>query len=404
MHKTLAVFTLILFLFAGCKKDDLPSEGESAIKSYDFSVVGGAKTNDNGFITYCKERIFIDNLINSPLNRKIIKINSDGSIGWKYDFKPAIVNITNYSWVNIGGICTVSDGYVAVAMQITQDTSFLKGIKFDLSGQKVFEKRIDNFTSISVYSENILPLTNGNVLIGANVYDQSASSYFYYLYLISSTGDTLWTKKNFKTTGFINKMIEASSGNFIFVGSYTDPNNYLSYGYVASFQSDGTFIAERHYRFPPPNSWENNYTNVIESNNNFLITGFADVGENVTYQYNYTAAVVNQNLDTLWMKNMSNPKQDFCFSSVATNDGNFILFGISTYNQFPQADYASSMLAIKIDKNGNEIYRKNLAEKQSAKGLLINQNADNSFNILGTKFAYGNQDVGHSIFMHVKLD
>lgn len=380
--KTLFVISTLVLLVAGCKKDPLPEESSSSVKSYDFYAAGGVATKDKGFIVYCN-----DNFLFGTINDKIVKLGADGKIEWQYSYN-SFFNDTSYdyNYMNIIDIGAASDGYVALGIRDSNNIHSLSYIKFNSSGQKIIERNI--LTPQTVYDHyNILALTNGNVLI-VNI-DTA-----YALRLISGIGDSIWTKTLSTTNYSVNKMTEAGNGDFVFIGPSA---------YVAKVKSDGSSIDERYY--PIPKSYGNNYFDIIPTpDNNYLIAGCADVGTAITYQYNYSLTLVDQNLDTLWMKTLGTIKQDYCLSVVANTNG-YALAGISNYNiSTATEDYASSAYVLRVDKNGKEVFAKNIAEGLSSKGLLISANPDNSLNILGTKLAYGNPGLHHTIYVHTKLE
>jgi len=379
----------------GCKKSDLVPESTVAVKSYDFYATGGDRTNDNGFIIYCNEPFYIF----GTLNNKIVKLNSDGQIEWQYYFKPVLINDTIYKYLNVLDIAQTNDGYIASVFQDSSNNSnfhftSIKYIKFNLSGQIIIERVIDTGTLTN--RGNILSLKNGDVLVFNNIISFDTTKF--YIYRLSTDGNVLAKSNNhgYKSAvqQLINKMIEAPDGSFVFVGTY---GSLVKYNFI------GDNISFRRYYVPKSFSYVKNFTNIIATpDNNYLVTGFVNNGLFTTFQYDYVTLKIDQNLDSIFEKTSGTPKQDYCLSSLVTNDNNFALVGITNYASNPNEDYASSISLIKVDNNGNELYSKKLADGLSTKGLLVNQNPDNSFNILGSKLAYGSPGFNHTIFMHIQ--
>lgn len=396
-----AVILLLVLLICGCKKEELPSELNSDVKSYDFYAAGGAKTNDNGFIVYCNEKFDL-----YTISDKLVKLSSDGKIDWEYKFTPRFINDSNYVFQSIMDVASTASSYCAFIVQdsvipaLGDSLKHIYSFKFvslNLSGQKTIEKVVDQgYSTIGGYylfTGNILQLKSGGFLTGINI-RVSSSSEVYFMFNLSAAGDKLSKKTNYAPNLAIHKQLETSSGDIILIGDD---------GYVSLFSTSLSLINERQYRFAK--SYVNVYTNIIPTTGgNYLISGYADIGSASAYQYNYSMTLIDKNIDTLWMKTIGTQKQDYCLSSTTTADNNFALIGITNYASNPVEDYASSISLIKTDAMGNELYSKKLAEGLSAKGLLISSNTDNSYTILGTKLAYGNPNFHHTIFIHTKMD
>jgi hypothetical protein len=396
------LFTLVSFILcAGCKKSSLPSETTSAVKAFDFYAAGGAKTYDNGFIIYCSEAF---NLY--EITDKIVKLGPDGTINWQYSFPPASINDTTFSFVNVLDIVGTNTGYNALIVRDSvsgiTNKNYFYFVGFDRSGKKLLEQPICNTNNPSYFSftGNILPLSNGNWLIGFN------SAPYYVLFELSGLGNRIYFNLNYipgKTIASINnisiaKLAQTSSGNILMVGSY---------GYIGLMDTTTTLPLKSEVVSGSQNNFYDLYDNIISVNGNYLLTGFSNAGNSSVFHYNYLATMINPNNiagTPLFTKKMGTPKQNYCLSSILTNDNNFALIGIANYESNTLEDYASSILYIKLDANGNELSTQTLADELGSGGLLISENPDNSFNILGTKLAYvGNSGFYQTIFIHTSL-
>ena len=104
---------------------------------------------------------------------------------------------------------------------------------------------------------------------------------------------------------------------------------------------------------------------------------------------------VNNNFDTIWTKRYGGAKQDVSYFSNITNDGNFILTGVSD-------SYGSNwdMLFFKTDIDGNLIWQKLYGDSNDEFGLSCYQTYDGGFILSGGRY-YTNGNSKHYI---VKTD
>jgi len=419
MKKTSLIFLLAgVLVLAACKKSALPSETASAIKTYDFNTSSGINTNDHGFLVVCSENFNLN-----QVNDLLVKFNANGGIDWQYKFNPKFVNDSSFNLVNIMDFTQTTDGYSVFAMldSVVPNKSGIQTFYspafflFSASGELTYTRKfpfIHIFTQVPIQlGGNIIQLKNGNYIVGFNTPSPFGTDTVQFrVAKLSGQGAILSDTIDIAGLNFphylginIFKMLELPNGNIMLAGTNS---------YAGILDTNLRFKAQK--EFVTPNGYYINYfVNIVPQNGYYLLTGFADIGTLSLFHYNYLLTIVDENLSVkpglnvkpgTMAKTVGTPKQDYCLSSIATNDNNFALIGVSNYESNTLNDYASSILYIKVDANGNELATQTLGTGLGTGGLLISQNPDNSYNVLGTKLAYaGNPNFYQTVFIHTTL-
>lgn len=267
--------------------------------------------------------------------------------------------------------------------------------KYDLAGQKIYEKIID--TALFYFSNvKSITLSNGNTSLfyTKGLYNVNNEP-IYIFHEVDNSGNVIFTTEfSVPNEWSFSEIIEAGNGAFIFLGNYITKYN----------PTNSVLYWQKYYSIT---AWSTIYSNILMApDNNFIVSGYGDDGTASTYQFEICIFKIDPNGDTLTSKKSGTPKQDYCYSTILTHDNGFALIGKSStnYTWGLSPDYASSVYLIRTDKDCNLLYEKKLAENMSTAGMLISENSDYSFSIVGNKLAYDNPNVIHTIFLRTKTE
>lgn len=123
--------------------------------------------------------------------------------------------------------------------------------------------------------------------------------------------------------------------------------------------------------------------------------------------YDYHILKLDQQGQKVWEKYFSGNQQDYLSSTVATQEGGFLLAGTSysslALDKKQKSNGSSDMWIIKVDENGEEEWQKTIGTRYSEEARSATQTMDKGFVIAGStnnpKLGFGSKDV-----MVVKLD
>jgi len=432
----LFLLTLEAFQLSSCKKDSLPSITKNLLKSYPFDAVDGAAIQDNGFVLIGKT-----NVGNINRNTELMKIDAQGDIQWQHSFPFVFVDSLGYynfreTSSHIGGVVYSGGNIFVPVININYKSINALGHPFypydldlynyNLGGQNLFIKHIDsippnfpnsyaNYVSPSLLngesSVNYLQyifipqicctsLANGNILIAVSwlnpLYTGTSDQMINTLYFIDNNGNLI-RKTDILLNYSIAKITEANNGDIICMGI----NTIARYNITA-----GTIVWQQEFNSTPLplHMFSYYYSNtLITPDNNILICGGGDIGGGAKNKLQAGAFKININTsDTIYCKLFGTP-QDFCLSSIISNDNEFVFIGVSNSLPYPAPDNSSSIYFAKIDQNGNVLNQQTLAQNQSCAGLLISQNSDNSYSIVGIQNAYGSSASTNTIFLRTTI-
>jgi hypothetical protein len=130
-------------------------------------------------------------------------------------------------------------------------------------------------------------------------------------------------------------------------------------------------------------------------------------GNNQNKGYDYHILKLDQQGQKVWEKYFSGNQHDYLSSTVATQEGGFLLAGTSysslAADKKQKSSGSSDMWIIKVDENGEEEWQKTIGTRYSEEARSVTQTLDKGFVVVGStnhpKLGYGSKDV-----MVVKLD
>ncbi|MBU8883507.1 T9SS type A sorting domain-containing protein [Kaistella sp. DKR-2] len=117
--------------------------------------------------------------------------------------------------------------------------------------------------------------------------------------------------------------------------------------------------------------------------------------------YDYHVVKLDQNGNTVWDKYFGGTRHDYLISSVATQEGGFLLAGTSFSNQAGEKKASniggSDVWIIRLDENGEELWQQTLGTTGNDEASAVVQAADQGFfvagNISSSKQLFGSKDV-----------
>jgi hypothetical protein len=292
-------------------------------------------------------------------------------------------------------IKTTDDNYVAVG---SVDHSCIPGStlqdifisKIDALGNMLWYKTYgDEITDIGV---DVKELLNGDLIIFAWYarIDTNFTPYTsFHLIKTNATGDSLWTRHynhNDRAEQFASAVVETSDGGFALAGSVTDQNGGLK-GYIIKTNNLG--IEQWNTTIDSLSENYSELVSVFSYDGNFTVTGKI-----------YGVAVENtiiSNFNNSGSLNWTNTLDEGdvqIFSSTITRDGGYALTGETTDVSNPQP------VIIRLDSNGNKLWRKNLTQlTQNYPGGII-QSMDNDLIITGNSVGFN----PYSVFLTKTAD
>ena len=103
--------------------------------------------------------------------------------------------------------------------------------------------------------------------------------------------------------------------------------------------------------------------------------------------YDYHVVKLDQNGNTVWDKYFGGTRHDYLTTSIATQEGGFLLAGTSFSNQSGEKKInnlgGSDVWVIRLDENGEELWQKTLGTKSNDEASSIVQSADEGFFVTG---------------------
>ncbi|HFK5544159.1 TPA: hypothetical protein ACG0AR_001005 [Elizabethkingia anophelis] len=263
-------------------------------------------------------------------------------------------------------------------------------IKFDSNFNIVWNKVYGG--SKRDYAEGIIEDSQGNLLvIGESEstngdIEKNNGDFDIFLIKINRDGNLIWSK-NYGGSGYEgisqdNTIVEASNGNFIFVGytsssDFNVSNNNGGYDvWVSKIDSNGNLIKQKTLG----GSNDDVGRKIIKLNNNFIITLKSNSSNNDFPQIGNWIASIDAELNILWKKST----QGINSGSITVNNNDIFLVNSTS----------TSYELSKLDSNGNVTKSSSInfsaqTQKQPFVNQIISSN-DGGLFIIGD-FGYGNE-------------
>lgn len=245
---------------------------------------------------------------------------------------------------------------------------------------------------------NAIILTNSGDYAIAGWYDvDGLFSAEFYLILIDTAGDTLWTKtygeniSNF--SGVLNgsgnegfNLVQTSDNGFMLIGERHKFKSGPSDVYAVKVDESGTLQWSKTY-----GGADNDYGVAVDQlvDDGYVIGGFSEsFGAGIRDMY---LLKLDNSGDTLWTRTYGGSTIDAANDMKQTSDGGFILVGYT----FSYGAGSSDVYVIRTDSNGDIIWQHTYGGDLNDIGQAVIETQDGGFMLCGEteSFGAGNKDV-----------
>jgi hypothetical protein len=241
-----------------------------------------------------------------------------------------------------------------------------------------------------------------------------------FLTKLDSKGQIIWTNTYGGSDDDIgNDVIESSDGSFYIIGysKSNDGDASINKGqhdnWLLKTDSFGKLLWEKSYGF----AGHDHAYNIIKTRDGGLFfNGFLDVtaseGQGSTSRHGvgeFWCHKVNMNGDVVWRRYFGGSNNDRSYDSVETQDGGFILVGTSESQDIEISNSFGSydIWVVRLSSSGELIWEKSFGGSAIDEGIIIINNQDNSYTILGNTNSPkidGFKTQGMNDFLLIKLD
>ncbi|MEO8147069.1 MAG: T9SS type A sorting domain-containing protein [Bacteroidia bacterium] len=274
---------------------------------------------------------------------------------------------------------TVDGGFIITGQTFNSDSlgdTYL--MKTDKNGVKQWEKIIGG--NALEGGNSIIQTTDGGYLITNHTESYGAGDCDSWLIKTDNTGNILWNV----TYGGIGddvgeQGIETSDGNYIVAGIERSLDT-LGNAFLTKYDNAGNLIWVKTYGGPGVEAG----VRIVET----VDGGFFIAGETTTNSLGLRDILVfrtNSAGDLMWLKNIGGAGDEEAFGLCATNDGGYVIAGVST--SFGSGD--DDVYLIKMDDIGNKLWSKNIGGLNNDVANSIVAAADGGFMITGFTKSFG---------------
>ena len=343
--KQLIILLFTISVFSACKKEEaLPSSQTPEAQPTYFSYNGQIGTNDNSTIISNDNNVLICGNLISDLS--ILKLDLAGNELWRKDFSTG-------NGSSASGIAETSINELFICGSTSKNYSTSKNdillIKTNSSGDTIWSKTYGGVES--EYGTNIIPTSDGNILISGKTESFGAGSFGdIYLIKVNTNGDTLWTKSypdQDQDQEVPFNLLETSDGGYLVTGTNEDNSNPRGL-YLLKVNSSGNKLWDNTIG---AGLWKWGYS-TIELANGDLIT----VGQYTTGGYSQVLVLKSDNQgNTIWEKQFGESNLSEKGYSIKENMNNTYTITGSSYDVNTTQD---DIIVFNIDANGNQLWFK----------------------------------------------
>tara|TARA_B110001452_G_scaffold29786_1_gene23387 strand:+ start:144 stop:1148 length:1005 start_codon:yes stop_codon:yes gene_type:complete len=271
---------------------------------------------------------------------------------------------------------TTDSGYIITGTyrsSVNQSDLFL--IKTEKNGDTLWTKRFGNEFS---FGKSVKQTIDGGYII-------TGRTECCYVYLIKTdeNGDSLWTKilnGSSVTDGWGNTVQQTIDGGYI-IHCYYGGNDV----YLIKTDENGNELWNQNFGQINIGNGDESVEQTIDLG--YIITGSIESfgnGGNDVYLIK-----TDENGDSLWTKTFGGTEDDYGTSVQQTNDGGYIISGITF-----TPGIGSRIYLLKTNENGIELWNKTIGQSGYDYSYSVQQTIDGGYIIIGETYSgIGNQDV-----------
>ena len=322
-----------------------------------------------------------------------------------YDYSAQIVDVEVSSTGN----------YFVLANSIDNSHQECLLVKLDPSGSELWRKTLFSNSSFTFGSSLLLTTNDGVILAGSRSY-VDYTSYYLWLSLINSSGQTVWSKTD---SGYseqiMNGLLKVDNSSFLVYG--TSKNNNLKDIFIKKFDnlghqlwaklfstgnnnipsdiittSDGGFLLATYSGgdivliktdYTGQQSWQKSYNHSLDysdkllllPNNDFLVTGVTWNNSNILKSnFDIWMFEINDQGTPLWNNFLTNPESDYISDVFSTQDNGFLMFGY---------EFQSNIWISNLNSTGSILWKDKVGETDKTFLLSSIKQVDSTHFIAG---------------------
>lgn len=235
---------------------------------------------------------------------------------------------------------------------------------------------------------NAMCLTNdGGYVLTGTTRSFGAGSEDLYLIKLNSFWQTVWSVTFGGLHHDFARSIISTDNGFIILGDVWDGGNQRLGMYMSSIDTEGTEVWSKQFG---TNMRDNGFCIIETNNGNFILLGYSRGFE--TSGDIYIVRTDHQG-NLIWENNYGYDGDDYAMDIIENDDGSFTIIG--TKNGFfndVHANYIrhdADILLVKIDADGNEIWKKTIGDTGHDFGYSIKKAPYGGNYIFGSTQSYG---------------
>ncbi|MCX8092980.1 MAG: hypothetical protein N3E50_02285 [Candidatus Goldbacteria bacterium] len=389
MKKLLKIILVFLILIFNCSKSPenptIPVQPQPTTTPFiKFEKTFGGLYNDYGY--YAKQTLDGGYIItgksstllsNGNINDDVclIKTDSLGNSIWSKTFGGDNTDI-GYSVQQ-----TTDNGYIIVGetYSLGNGSGDVYLIKTNSLGDSQWSYTFGGLNSDG--GNAVKQTTDGGYIIAGVTYSGYGGADIY-LIKTNNLGNNIWSKifGSSYNNEFGYDVIQIANGDYIIVGEtcFTDTGNCNIT--LIKIDGDGNTI------------WNNNYggndnylgRSIIETNDGYYVIA-GGISSSQTSNLDVFLMKVDSSGNSIWSKNYGGAYYDFGHSVKQTQDGGFIIVGLTETTGVGDLN----ICLIKTDSNGNLIWNNTFGGNNNDYGYSVETTTDGGYIIAGTTYSFG---------------
>ncbi len=263
---------------------------------------------------------------------------------------------------------------------------------------------------------SVILANDGNYLVfgstqsnDGDIIDKTATDSDFWLLKLTPTGEKLWSKTyGGSSDERASKIEKTSDGGYILSGySRSDDGDVLSGNegfhdyWVVKINSEGAIQWENHFGF---SGSDQAFDAFQTTDRGYFVTGFLDVsasgqqgndfgGDNNTGNTRgtnhgvgeYWAVKLDANGQKVWRRYFGGTNNDRSYDALQTADGGYLMVGASESNDFDILDDKGSydFWAVRLNANGDKLWTKSFGGSEIDVGYALTKTTDGNYIIVG---------------------